>query len=188
MKRINFFLFNILFFVLFIGRIAPLFSQEAKIQVTIKGSDIIVNARFLMWNCREIVYNALEQGLKSKIFFQIRIFEKAEGFFWFLGDRLVFEADPWYLGYIDFFENEYIIEASTGQMFRFKKKVDFFEYFLSLKDFAIEKIIENELSRYYMLLRIHLDSVRIVAPFTLLSLFSTEESFTTEWYRSNLKK
>ncbi len=134
----------------------------------------------------EAIREALDQGLKSQIFFYIRLYRKAEGLFAFLGDHLIAEYSPWYTGYRDFFNEEYVLQRADGKTFGFKEFEEFLQEFFTLRDFMLWGMEESSLSGYYVQVMVQLDSVKLVTPFTILSLLSFEGRFTTGWIKKEL--
>ncbi len=135
---------------------------------------------------KQAILEALNSGLKSQIIFTIKIYERSEGLFAFLGDRLVAEFNPSLVAYRDFFDEEYVIEPWQGEKNSFKNVEQFFTAFFTLNDFMLQGIEESQLSRYYVLVRIQLDSVKLIPPFTILSLLPFEGRFISPWVRMEL--
>jgi hypothetical protein len=132
------------------------------------------------------VREALDQGLESQIFFYIRLYQKAEGLFAFLGDHLIAEYSPWYKGSRDFFNEEYVLQRSDGKTLGFKYFGDFLHEFFTLRDFLLWGMEESGRSGYYVQVMVQLDSVKLVTPFTILSLLSFEGRFSTGWIKKEL--
>ncbi|MBN1797026.1 MAG: hypothetical protein JW822_00500 [Spirochaetales bacterium] len=135
---------------------------------------------------KQAVLEALNDGLKSHITFSIKIYERSEGLFAFLGDRLVAEYNPSSVAYKDFFDDEYVIESWRGEKTGFKSFEQFFKTFLTLNDFILQGIEESEVSGYYMLVRVQLDSVKLIPPFTILSFLPFKGRFLSPWVRMEL--
>jgi len=179
-----------LFLILWIfSGLINLISQEGenncKVWLRIDKGWIYVSASFDS-NADKKVLESLSDGLKAQIFFQIKLYEKNEGFFSFLGDRLVLERNLAYISYMDFFDNKYMIQTSNQRLIGFNDPERFINNFFSINDYRLTSLEEKNISKYYILVCIHLNSVRLVAPFNLLSLFTSEESFTTQWVKKDL--
>jgi hypothetical protein len=162
----------------------PLFSEEIILLLKLKGNSCSLTVNFLSTE-KQVVLTALEDGLKSQIIFQIKVYEKRDDFFSFLGDRLVSEYFPTFIAYKDFFDNTYIIEDHSGKKKSYSDTDKFLNAFFSLKDFIMEGMDESRFSSYYVVVSVQMDSVRLIAPFTLLYLFPFKERFSSQWVRKD---
>jgi hypothetical protein len=135
---------------------------------------------------REVILDTLNKGLKAQIIFSIKIYEKAEGLCAFLGDRLVEEYNLFSVAYRDYFVDEYVVESWRGDKTYFKKAELFFTAFFSLKDFRMKGLEEFQGGRYYVFVRVQLDAVKLIPPFTILTFLPFGGRFTSPWVRMEL--
>jgi len=167
--------------------IVPVFTQNDTVRIQINTTTDTLSVFFISRNAGRVLY-VLNDGLESQIFFYIRLYKKAEGFFAFLGDHLVAEYSPQCVGYRDFFDDDYVIENYDGKILRFKNPDKFVKELFSLRDFRLRGMEEADHSGYYVMVMVQLDSVKLVPPFTILSLLPFEGRSVTPWIKQELVK
>ena len=129
---------------------------------------------------------SLWEGLRAEIAFQLRLYRRNSGPFAFLGDRLLTERRVYQIASFDFYENRYKIqrdERSTGE---YVGEAEFLEAFFSLPETELGEIETEESDDYYLLVRVRMMPVKIIAPLNIITLFSTDTVFTTPWVEAEL--
>lgn len=177
---------KISFTILFLFNNLVVESDEIpEIHVSLENSLISISA-LPSDTLKQMILSCLDDGLKSQIYYQIRAYQKNQGFFSFLGDIIIFETNPSYLAYFDFFETKYTIQTNTMDIIKIDNSDDFLDTFFSLLNYRLKELDELHTGIYYVNIRIHLEPVRLVPPFNLLSLFKADESFTSDWIQFDL--
>jgi hypothetical protein len=179
LKKFNYF-FTLLFITIF-----SLFTEEVGVRIGFNKEATTLSVTLLNAERQEVL-ETLNEGLKAQIIFSIKLYERSEGLCAFLGDRLVEEYNLSTVAYRDFFTEEYVIESWRGEKICIKEAEQFFTIFFSLKDFSIQGIEEAEAYRYYVLVRVQLDSVKLIPPFTILSFLPFGGRCTSPWVRMEL--
>ncbi|MBN1836011.1 MAG: DUF4390 domain-containing protein [Spirochaetales bacterium] len=129
----------------------------------------------------ERVLAALEDGLKSEIVFDLRLFRRQKGFLAWLGDRPLVNVRLSRLAWFDPFTQRYLIKQQDGPQIPFRDEREFLESFLVLAEYPVGRIGPGDPETYYLLSRVRLSPVRIIGPLNIVSLFSSESQITTEW-------
>jgi len=132
------------------------------------------------------VLSSLWEGLRAEIAFQLRLYRRNSGPFAFLGDRLLTERRVYQIASFDFYENRYKIqrdERSTGE---YVGEAEFLDAFFSLPETELGEIETEESDDYYLLVRVRMMPVKIIAPLNIITLFSTDTVFTTPWVEAEL--
>ena len=140
-----------------------------EVSITLKGGDA------------EQVIASIQDGLKSEIVFQARLYERNRGLFSFLGDRLFVERKVVQVAYFDFFEDMYVVESELKGTRKYEQREEFMRDFFQLADLRLQDMrdLKREPGSYYILARIRLDPVRLVPPLNIISLFYS--SAVTPW-------
>jgi hypothetical protein len=148
------------------------------------GREIRVSADFTGGEIMEVLA-ALNEGFKSEIVFQFRLYERKHGFFAYFGDRLIFEKSFTRLAYRDLFEQQFVIE-SQDERSAVKGDEAFVPAFFRLSDFLLAAIREIDVRDYYVLARIRVQPVRLVSPLNIVTLFSRQAVTTTPWLAADI--
>jgi hypothetical protein len=154
-------------------------AQEARFQIQHRQDELIVSGRLDGVKSEEIL-SALEEGLESEITFQIRVYEKAEGFFSFFGDKLIIQDAPAFRANLDRLANRYVIKPLQGEESLFSDKNAFLTDFLRLDGYTLAGFEPQSGKEYYLLARIRLVPARLIGPLAIISLFF-RTGHTTDW-------
>jgi len=126
------------------------------------------------------VFRSLDDGLEVEIIFQFRLYERIQGVFSFLGDRLVLESRPTYRAKKDFFEDVYILTTSGGTRRAYGEPEDFLHDFFRLGWFRLPGFVPEPRKSYTVRARISLSHARLASPLNLIYVFFPV-GVTTEW-------
>jgi hypothetical protein len=85
----------------------------------------------------------------------------------------------------DFYENRYKILKGETLVGEYAAEEEFLDAFFSLSETELGEI-EVEGS-FYLLARVRMMPVKIIAPLNIITLFSTDTVFTTPWVEAELK-
>jgi hypothetical protein len=154
-------------------------AQEASFQIQHSQDELTISGYLDGVKADEIL-SALDEGLESEITFQIRVYEKTEGFFSFFGDRLIIQDAPSFRANLDRFANRYVILPPEGEGSFFSDKNAFLSEFLRLDEYTITGFAPEKSKEYYLLARIRLVPARLVGPLAIISLFF-RTGHTTDW-------
>ncbi len=157
----------------------PIPGQEIQLQAGLASREIRVSADFRGGEIQEVLA-ALQEGFKSEIVFQFRLYERKRGFFSYFGDRLIFEKNFVRLAYLDLFDQQFVIE-SLNERRAMKDEQEFVSAFFRLSGFLLAGIREIEVQDYYVLARIRVQPVQLVSPLNIITLFSRQAVTTTPW-------
>jgi len=128
----------------------------------------------------------LEEGLKTEISYQFRLYRRDKGFFSFLGDKLITEKKIIKTAYLDIYERAFVIEVNG------KKKVllyeeDFLRSFFKAEDVQIGRLSDRESKEHYVLARISFSPVRLVSPLNMISLLYKKTAVVTRWKEAEIE-
>lgn len=140
---------------------------DARVSSSLAGSD------------RATIKGALDDGLKSEIVFQFRLYKKNTGFFSFMGDILLFEKTAVRFAYKDLFKNQYIIQ-SNDETTVYTDESEFMDRFFSLAGYVIGFPESLSPGEYSILGRITVNPVKLEPPLHIVSLI-TPIGTTTAW-------
>jgi hypothetical protein len=147
---------------------AGLTSREIRVSADYAGDEI------------DQVLAALQEGFKSEIVFQFRLYERKRGFFSYFGDRLVFEKSVTRLAYRDLFEQRFVIESGDERL-SIGGEEAFLPAFFRLSGFRLASIRDIDVRDYYVLGRIRVQPVRLVSPLNIVTLLFRRTVTTTPW-------
>jgi hypothetical protein len=162
----------------------PVGAQEAWFQIQHQQDSLILSGRLDGVETEEIL-SALEEGLESEITFQIRVYEKAQGFFSFFGDKLIIQDAPSFRANLDRHADRYVIKPPEGEESLFSDKNAFLTDFLRLERYTISGFEPQRGKEYYLLARIRLVPARLIGPLAIISLFF-RTGHTTDWQEMTL--
>ncbi|MBA7534758.1 hypothetical protein ES705_27007 [subsurface metagenome] len=164
-------------FLLSVG--APTHTQEIALSIRQTRNQLFVSA-YLRDAPLEDVTISLDDGLEAEIYFQLRLYERSQGLFAFLGDKLIVERQPYYRARRDFFNGRYILVTHTGEELFFDTQQAFFEEFMKIEAYELASFGPQEGKRYYLRARIRLNHVKLVPPLNIIYLFYST-GIATDW-------
>ncbi|HEC61768.1 MAG TPA: hypothetical protein ENI27_05880 [bacterium] len=169
----------LVFFCLVIGSF-PVCAETVSLNAARVG-DLLVVSIALKGGDAEQVLASIQDGLKSEIVFQARLYERNRGLFSFLGDRVFVEREVVQVAYFDFFDDMYVVESELKGTRKYEQREEFLRDFFHLADFSLQdmRYLRRGPGSYYILARIRLDPVRLVPPLNIISLFNS--SVVTPW-------
>lgn len=132
------------------------------------------------------VLSSLWEGLRAEIAFQLRLYRRNRGPFAFLGDRLITERRVYQIASFDFYENRYKIQRGDRMAGEYSGEAEFLDAFYSLPEIELAEIEMGEQQEHYLLARVRMMPVKIIAPLNIITLFSTDTFFTTPWVEAEL--
>jgi hypothetical protein len=127
------------------------------------------------------VLDSLWEGLRAEITFQLRLYRRNSGPFAFLGDRLLDERRVYQIASFDFYENRYKIQRDDQEAVEYEGEAEFLDAFFSLPETELGEIETEKRQDYYLLARVRMMPVKIIAPLNIITLFSSDTVFTTPW-------
>jgi len=169
-------------------------AQEARLDAVLRGRSVYGIVEYLDSNFAErgvsasqAVLASLWDGLRAEITFQLRLYRRSSGTFAFLGDRLLRERRVYQIASFDFYENRYKILKDNSIAGEYTAEAEFLDAFFSLPEIDLGEIETGDGGDYYLLARVRMMPVKIIAPLNIITLFSTDTVFTTPWVESELK-
>jgi hypothetical protein len=132
------------------------------------------------------VLASLWDGLRAEITFQLRLYKRTRGVFAFLGDRLLQELRVDKIASFDFYENRYKILKGGRTAGEYTAEGEFLEAFFTLRETELGEIENGNEEEYYLLARVRMMPVKIIAPLNIITLFASETVFTTPWVEAEL--
>ncbi len=147
--------------------LVSVYDIDARVSSSLAGSD------------RATIKDALDEGLKSEIVFQFRLYKKNTGFLSFMGDILLFEKTAVRIAYKDLFKNQYIIQ-SNDETSVYTDESEFMDRFFSLDGYVIRFPEGLSPGEYSILGRITVNPVKLEPPLHIVSLI-TPIGTTTAW-------
>ncbi len=148
------------------------------------GGQLVVSLSLQKPPAQEIL-ERLREGLKSEIRFDVRVYQKANGIFRFLGDKLIGECHPAYEAQWDEFSNQFIVTTGDHRSYRLGSAAAFAKFFFSLPYYTTRIQLPPGRS-YYMLTSIEVDATKLVPPLNMISLLVPIDRHTTPWERTRL--
>lgn len=164
----------------------PSSAQEARVEASIRGQRVYGSVEYVGSHSQEVLAS-LWDGLKAEITFQVRLYRQNRGFFAFIGDRLLVERRVSQIAYFDFFENRYKIQRDGEPLGEYAAEAEFLDSFFSLASVELGKIETSGAQNHYLLGRVRMMPVKIIAPLNIITLFSSGTAFTTPWIEAKLK-
>jgi len=128
----------------------------------------------------------LEEGLKTEISYQFRLYRRNKGFFSFLGDKVITEKKIIKTAYLDIYERVFIIEVNEEKKV-FLYEEDFLRSYFKAEDVQIGRLSNVESKEHYVLARISFSPVRLVEPLNIISLFYKKIAVVTRWTEAEIK-
>jgi hypothetical protein len=165
--------------------VAP-FAQRALLQATVRGRRVYGSMEYVDSRGREVL-QSLREGLRSEITFQLRLYRRNRGLFSFLGDHLLIEKRVYQVAAFDVFENRYSIQREGRTVGEFEEQSRFLDSFFLLPEIEMGEIEAGQASEYYLLARVRMMPVKIIAPLNIVTLFSPGTAFTTPWIEARLE-
>lgn len=159
---------------------------DTLLQVKLQETQVSASVE-LKTDMSDAVLLSLHDGLKAKIVFQFRLYRRMRGPWSIFGDRIIATGNVTRLAYLDIFEDRYIIETEGESLRQFNQQEQFMQSFVRCADYSLAEVPKDDLSQYYVLARIRLDPVRIVAPLNIITLFFGQTTVTTPWVESEIK-
>jgi hypothetical protein len=161
-------------------------AQEARLDAALRGRKVYGAVEYLDSHSQEVLASMWE-GLRAETVFQLRLYRRNRGIFAFLGDRLLSERRVYQIASFDFYENRYKIQRDDRVAGEYSAEAEFLDAFFSLPDTELGEIEAGNGEDYYLLARVRMMPVKIIAPLNIITLFSTETIFTTPWVEAELK-
>ena len=162
-----------------------LYAQQARLDAALRGEKVYAAVEYLESHSQEVLAS-LWDGLRSEITFQLRLYRRSKRPFTFLGDRLLVERRVYQTASFDFFGNRYKIQRDGENVGEYEGEAEFLDSFFSLPEIELGKIDPNDEREHYLLARVRMMPVKIIAPLNIISLFSSETAFTTPWIEAEL--
>jgi hypothetical protein len=164
-------------------------AQEARLDAVLRGRKVYGAIEYLDSHGQEVLAS-LWDGLRAEITFQLRFYRRNSGIFAFLGDRLLNERRVYQTASFDFYENRFKIQRDDRIIGKYAGEMEFLDAFFSLPQTELGEIETGgtgDAGDYYLLARVRMMPVKIIAPLNIITLFSTETVFTTPWVEAELK-
>ncbi len=173
---------------MFLLLLTPVLSsaQEARLEASLRGQRIYGSVEYVGSHSQEVLAS-LWDGLKAEITFQVRLYRQNRGLFAFIGDRLLVERRVSQVAYFDFFENRYRIRRDGEPLGEYSAESEFLDSFFSLDSVELGEIEPSDAPSHYLLGRVRMMPVKIIAPLNIITLFSSWTAFTTPWIEAKVK-
>lgn len=174
--------------LVFVLLLAPALSsaQEARLEASLRGQRVYGSVEYAGFHSQEVLAS-LWDGLKAEITFQVRLYRQNRGLFAFIGDRLLVERRVSQVAYFDFYENRYKIQRDGEPLGEYSAESEFLDSFFSLASVELGEIEPSDAQNHYLLGRVRMMPVKIIAPLNIITLFSSGTAFTTPWIEVKLK-
>lgn len=160
-------------------------SQEVTLSAVLRDGDVRVDARF-DFDETDAMFDYLGDGLKSEIVFEFRLYEQSEGFFSFLGDRLLLEKHSAHTAHFDMYSGKYVIVDGEGEQREYVSRQSFLHEFFAISDYVLSEAF-HRIAHCYILARIRLNPVKLVPPLSVIALFFETGSVTSQWHRGSIR-
>ncbi len=157
-------------------------SDELAASISRNHDRLRLSVDFFGYDRDEFLTN-VNEGLKPQITFQIKVYRKAEGFFKFLGDRLVEEYHPMFEAGKDPFLSRYVIYEDSDKKTLYTDPALFLKSFFRLRDYPIPQPETEPLDGHYILVQVVYKKIRLLPPLNILSLVFMDQAEKSEWYR-----
>ena len=161
-------------------------AQEARLEALLRGQRVYGSVEYVGSHSQEVLASLLD-GLKAEITFQVRLYRQNKGLFAFIGDRLLVERRVSQVAYFDFYENRYKIQRDGEPLGEYSAESEFLDSFFSLVSIELGEIEPSEAQNHYLLCRVRMMPVKIIAPLNIITLFSSETAFTSPRIEVQLK-
>jgi len=160
--------------------------QEILLSAGLTSREIRVSADYAGDEIEEVL-SAIQEGFKSEIVFQFRLYERKRGFFSYFGDRLVFEKSVTRLAYHDLFEQRFVVESGDERR-TLGGEEQFVPAFFRLSGFLLALIRDIDVRDYYVLGRIRVQPIRLVSPLNIVTLLFQQTVTTTPWQAVDIQE
>ena len=161
-------------------------AQDARLEASLRGQKVYGSVKYVGSQSQEVLAS-LWDGLKAEITFQVRLYRQNRGLFAFIGDRLLVERRVSQVASFDFYENRYKIQRDGQPLAEYSAEAEFLDSFFSLASVELGEIEPSDARNHYLLGRVRMMPVKIIAPLNIISLFSPGTAFTTSWVEARLK-
>lgn len=161
-------------------------AQEVRLEASLRGQRVYGAVEYVGSHSQEVLAS-LWDGLKAEITFQVRLYRQNRGLFSFIGDRLLVERRVSQVAYFDFYENRYKIQRNGEPLGEYSAESEFLDSFFSLASVELGEIEPSDAQNHYLLGRVRMMPVKIIAPLNIITLFSSGTAFTTPWIEAKLK-
>jgi hypothetical protein len=160
--------------------------DDLSVTLLSERNHLLLTAVYRLPSVRDIL-DPIENGLKSRVVFTLRLVEPRAGLFAFLGDATILEKTVAAVGYKDFFENVYVLEDEAGRKKTFAREDDFVAAFVSLSRFPLDEFLAARPgARSFLRLQAKVYPVRLIAPLTLIYLLSESGVLESGWVAVSL--
>jgi hypothetical protein len=160
-------------------------AQEARLDAVLRGRTVFGAVEYVGPHSQQVLAS-LWDGLRAEITFQLRLYKRSSGVFAFIGDRLLHEKRVYKIASFDFYENRYKIRKGDSVEGEYAAETEFLDAFYSLRETELGEIEIGDRGDYYLLARVRMMPVKIIAPLNIITLFSSETVFTTPWVEAEL--
>ena len=131
------------------------------------------------------LFVSLEEGLRSRIQFELHVYQQRGGILKVLGDKLVYETQISQEAKWDVFNKRFILVASDSNIHTYSSKESFISAYFALSDIPVDIRIQTG-KEYYVQGRITLEMVKFLPPLNILSDIIPENIVATDWERFSL--
>ena len=161
-------------------------AQQARLEAELRAGKVYGCVEYRSSHTEEVLAS-LREGLRAEINFHFRLYRHSRGIFSFLGDRLLVERRVYQTAAFDFYKNRYKIQRDGGKPVEYTGEAEFLDAFFSLPDIELGEIEAADSGEYYLLARVRMMPVKIIAPLNIITLFSSETAFTTPWVEAEIE-
>ncbi|MBN2050320.1 MAG: hypothetical protein JW760_07750 [Spirochaetales bacterium] len=176
-------LFSWIFFFFF-----PAFHYASELNIQLETEKDHIRVSILLPpESRPDILTSFNNGLRSGIRFEIRLYRVATGFRSFFGDQLLREEHIVKEGHVDSFSRAYRI-TTDSKIQDYHNFRQFQEVFYHLADLSIPFIPSSADGAYYILCRVVVEKMKLVPPLNLLSPFMKTNRIATPWVRLDLSE
>jgi hypothetical protein len=131
----------------------------------------------------EKIVSSLQEGHRSEIRFQMRLYREIDGFLRIFGDRLVADHLLIYEARWDSINQHFIVIDNEDREYSpFSSEDEFIRFFLNLDAYRMT-IDASDTEQLYLLCRSRIQSIKLVPPLTLMSFLIPRFRETTAWER-----
>ena len=136
------------------------------------------------------VQQVFQTGQTSQVQFEVRLFNKSEGVWGFLGDQLLEEQNIIYNGSFDPFSNMYILETTTeNNRTKSREYLEGMSFFSAFRSVRISfPALPPRSSMAYLRLRVKFTPRLLMPPLNVLEPFLLDHQITTEWTQVPIPK
>jgi len=168
-------------FPLFFFLIIAFESEAISAQIEIKSSpELTIHHKINDVNISAL-FDSLDQGYKSQIYIQIKLYRKRSLPYSIFGDELIDNVKIYKDADIDIFSKSYNLTENEKISF-FDNKLTFLNSFLNHEITVPDnKRITNEISNYYVKIKATLINKIYLQPFNILHLINFNDLNTTGW-------